>query len=520
MLHALLFLAGLPAAMAAGPVVDCRPGSPPVQEVRELAEGIVAADNARDLDQRIPQLMAAAHVPGMSLVVIQNGGIVWHGNFGVADAATGARVNDGTVFEAASLSKPVFAYAVLKLAARGVIDLDAPLARYLREPYVEDARASLITARMVLGHTTGFPNWRSGKTLTVHFTPGERFSYSGEGYVYLQEVVEAITGKPADDVVRAEVFGPLGMTSSSYVWTPAYDQTSAVGHAFDGAAVPKGKPSTANAAASLHTTALDYARFVVAVVNGTGLERAPAAQMLTSQVALDETCTNCLEARPKQLSPALSWGLGWGLEKTPSGEAFWHWGDNGAFRCFVMASRANRSGMVMFTNSVHGLALLDDVLELTVGGSHPASAWIKYDQYDSPAKQFVYAVARDGAEKAIGEFRAAAAGKPGTEKQSATGAGRPGLAGQPDSAPISEDALNSLGYQLLRTKRLDDAVRVFEWNVELYPRSWNVYDSLGEALMERGDIEAAIRNYRKSLELNPDNGGAVEKLKELTSRKR
>lgn len=454
------------------------------------------------LDQRVPELMAAAHVPGMSLVVIQDGEIAWHGNFGVADAATGARVNDDTVFEAASLSKPVFAYAVLKLAARGVIDLDAPLEKYLRYPDVDDPRASTITARMVLGHTTGFPNWRSGKTVPVHFTPGERFSYSGEGYVYLQKVVEAITGKPADAVVRAEVFGPLGMTSSSYVWTPAYDATSAMGHAFDGAAVPKGKPSTANAAASLHATALDYARFVVAVMNGTGLAAPPAGQMLSSQVPLDETCTQCLEARPPRPSPALSWGLGWGLEKTASGEAFWHWGDNGVFRCFVMASRASRSGMVMFTNSVHGLALLDDVLELTVGGSHPASAWIKYDQYDSPAKQFVYAVARDGAEKAIREFRAAA------------------VSGKPDAPPISEDALNSLGYQLLRTRRLDEAVRVFEWNVELYPASWNVYDSLGEALMERGDTEAAIRNYRKSLELNPDNAGALEKLKELTSRKR
>ncbi len=142
---------------------------------------------AANLEKIVPRLMRDGDVSGLSVALIKNGEIVWHRGFGVKNAETKEPVGDDTVFEAASLSKTVFAYAVLKMVEDGKLDLDAALSEYLPAPYIEnDARLNLITARRVLSHTTGFPNWRaSGKPLQIYFTPGERFSYSGEGFIYL-----------------------------------------------------------------------------------------------------------------------------------------------------------------------------------------------------------------------------------------------------------------------------------------------------------------------------------------------
>ena len=451
------------------------------------------------LERQVPEMMAQARIPGISMALIRNGRIAWQHGFGVGSAETKTPVGDSTVFEAASLSKAVFAYCVLKMVDRGQIDLDVPLSKYLPEPYIPDDRVKLITARIVLSHTTGFPNWRPrGQALQIHFTPGDRFSYSGEGYMYLQKVVETIAGKPANDFMREMVFQPLGMVHSSYIWTEEYDRLSATGHDLLGAATPKGKPAQMRAAASLHTTAQDYARFVLAVMNGTGLAAGTARQMLTGQVKLDENCLDCTESKPAHLSETLSWGLGWGLERIGGTDYFWHWGDNGNFRCFVMASRQNHAGIVMFTNSFNGLSIVDHVLNLALGGKHPATSWVKYDQYDSPAGRLCAALARDGAERAIQWYL-----------------GERGKSGWPAPA---ENLVNQLGYAMLQTKKLDDAVRLFQWNVELFPNSANVYDSLAEAHAARGEKELAVRFYRKSLDLNPSNQNARDKLKELEKR--
>jgi len=432
----------------------------------------------------------------MSIALIRGGRVVWHRGFGVASAATKEPVGNDTIFEAASLSKPVFAYGVLKMADRGLINLDTPLSNHLPQPYIDDDRIKQITARMVLSHTTGFPNWRPrGQALLIHFTPGEKFSYSGEGYMYLQKVVEKISGKPANDLMRELVFGPLGMVHSSYVWTEEYDRLSATGHNRLRAVTPKNKPADTRAAASLHTTALEYARFVIAAMQGIGLAAKTAAQMLTTQVKLDDNCSMCTDSKPSRVSKTLSWGLGWGLEKVGKTEYFWHWGDNGPFRCFVMASRQNRAGMVMFTNSINGLSIVGDLVRISMGGEHPAISWLKYDQYDSPAAKFAASVLQDGADRAIQSYRR----------------------GQEEShwpAP-KEDQLNSLGYEMLRANKLEDAVRLFQWNVDLFPNSANVYDSLAEGYAACGERELAIQNYRRTLELNPSNQNARDKLKEL-----
>jgi CubicO group peptidase (beta-lactamase class C family) len=298
------------------------------------------------LERDIPEPMKKGRVPGLAIAVIRQGKTYWLHGFGVKQAETGQAVTEGTVFEAASLSKPVFAYGVLKLVERGKLGLDVPLTTYLPKPYIQgDDRLKKITARIVLSHRTGFANWRGdGNALTIHFTPGERFSYSGEGYVYLQRVVEQITGQELNDYMIEAVFKPLGMRSSSYVWRRDFDDRTATGHNADGKPVPLWKPKEAGAASTLNTTVQDYALFVEAVLNRKGLKSATLREMERPQIALDPECRNCTEREPSELSSTLFWGLGWGIQRMKQEDDLWHWGDNGAFKSFVMAAPKSKGG--------------------------------------------------------------------------------------------------------------------------------------------------------------------------------
>jgi CubicO group peptidase (beta-lactamase class C family) len=333
---------------------------------------------AKQLEKDAPELMKKFGVPGLEMALIRRGKTTWLHAFGVKDAKTGQLVTNDTTFEAASLSKPVFAYGVLKLVEQGKLGLDVPLTTYLPKPYTTgDDRLAKITARLVLSHRTGFPNWRDGDSLPIYFTPGERFSYSGEGYVYLQRVVEQITGKPLNDYMTEAVFEPLGMTSSSYVWKSSFDAITAVGHDADGRPVDKWKPKEAGVASTLNTTARDYAAFVEAVLNGKGLEPATLREMEAQQVALDPDCRICIRHEPKQLSKNLFWGLGWGIERNNGREEIWHWGDNGSFKAFVMAEPKTKSGVVVFANSEKGLELAEPLVDEALGENSVAFDWLK-----------------------------------------------------------------------------------------------------------------------------------------------
>src|SRR5215470_7124922 len=153
-------------------------GQEKLQLATPLQTKVKLAELTARLEKSIPLLMKEGDVPGLAIALVRNGELVWQRGFGVKSVKSNEPINDSTVFEAASLSKPVFAYAVLKLVDAGKFELDKPLNQYLPGNYDvgDDPRLGQITARRVLSHTTGFPNWRSG-ALKIHFTPGERFSY-------------------------------------------------------------------------------------------------------------------------------------------------------------------------------------------------------------------------------------------------------------------------------------------------------------------------------------------------------
>src|ERR1700730_9564404 len=192
----------------------------------------MSAGIAQDLDERLPELMARAHVPGLSVAVVEEGQLTWSGSFGLKHRDSSERVDNDTVYQAASLSKPAFAFAVMQLVTRGTITLDTPLSTYLPQPYVpDDALLERVTARHVLSHVTGWPNWRlSGQDLRRNAPPGERFGYSGEGYVYLQRVVEHVTRCSLEELMQTDVLIPLGMLRSTFGWARPEDPAIAAAH--------------------------------------------------------------------------------------------------------------------------------------------------------------------------------------------------------------------------------------------------------------------------------------------------
>jgi CubicO group peptidase (beta-lactamase class C family) len=359
------------------------------------------------LVRSLPRLLELASVPGLGLGVVDRGRI-WARGFGRAVEDPAQEASPETVFEAASLGKPLFAYAVLRLVDAKALDLDRALYDYLPLSDAGGTRMRRVTVRQALSHTTGLPNWRQQPgPLEPAEEPGRKFSYSGEGYVYLQRVVEAVTGKPFARVMREQVLDPLGMKQSSYVWLPDFEWRMAAG--YDGQenrldvqaaigrrtleiaakwkipltdwryedsmrAIPLVNPQwpalplymVPNAATSLLTTVSDYTKFLTRVVragNGTGMELSPGTMKAMTTPAV-------------QLNSALFWGLGWGIQRDEHGQVLWHWGANNSFRNFVIADVTNRRAVVVFTNSENGPRLYERVIVAVTGHDHPAFLWI------------------------------------------------------------------------------------------------------------------------------------------------
>ena len=307
---------------------------------------------------RIPALLAETVVPGVSIALIRNTKLDWHRGFGVRDATSKAPVDARTVFNAASMSKPVFAYAVLQLCDRGLLDLDTPLTRYTPDRVLDgDTRLDLITARHVLSHTSGFQNWREegNQPLAIHFTPGERYLYSGEGYSYLQSVLTRIYGKPIDEYMPANVFAPLGMTSSTYTWSRDVERRLARPHDSKGVPLERARPTPAGiarygAAGELWTTPSDYARLLIEVADPR--QRRPphlAKQTLQEMTRPQVKTGDTLES---------SWSLGWQL--IPNGNSFIvaHGGGNKGWACFSAISQESKCGFVVMTNGDGGNRLI------------------------------------------------------------------------------------------------------------------------------------------------------------------
>ena len=341
-----------------------------------------------DIERRIRDSMAARKVPGVSIALIRDARIAWTGHFGVRSRASGVPIDNATVFSAQSMSKPVFAYRVMKLCERGVLDLDAPLTRYTPDVFVKnDPRLREITARRVLSHTTGLPNWRTpDDPLRINFPPGLKWSYSGEGYHYLQTVVSRLRGHVDDtqcgrfemdyrvcasdfgEYMEANLLRPFGMTSSGYAFTPAMQLALATPHDAGGKPLPPGAPPSAPAiarygsAGALMTTATDYARFLIEV-----MQPKPADDYRLTEASRTEMLTPHVEAGTSPFKT--SWALGWQIWHLDPGTVVAHGGDFDGWHSQSAFSPGRRNGFVVLTNGEGGLGLIwTDLLQPLVDG--------------------------------------------------------------------------------------------------------------------------------------------------------
>ena len=311
----------------------------------------------------LAQLLAAFDVPGLALAALTGCAVDTVLVAGSATLDPDVPVTPETAFEAASLSKPVFAWLVLTLADEGVVDLDRPLAEtfdYARIP--DKAAYAQVTPRMILTHRTGLPNWVDEgtdfheRTAPVPFEapPGTAYSYSGEAFGLLQAFVERETGRTLQELFHER----LGDVMPRSAFARPLPDGVAPSRGYRGTSEPEsGRPmdnlgSRGGAAYSLVTTAGDYGRFLSRVCRGEGLAPATQAEMLRPQSPL-----------PAGEAPfPASYGLGWLVAESPEGTFVGHGGNNDEYRAFAGYLPHSGDGLVVLTNGANGQALIDVVL--------------------------------------------------------------------------------------------------------------------------------------------------------------
>lgn len=388
------------AALIAGGAAPARARAV-TQCLDDKADWIPPDNLVRDL----PRLMRIAGVPGAAIAVVDRGKLMWSRSFGVKNILTRDPVREDTLFEAASMTKPVFAYVVMRLVDENRLDLDKPLVAYRRPTNLgTDPNLERITARHVLEHSTGLPNWAS-EPLVTDSAPGSRYTYSGEAFIWLQLVVETIMGMGLGSVMQAKLFDPAGMSHSSFGWDEDIAKAAVFGHSeppegeqtlppqptrelgnrllpiasrwrkpiaswtFKDATeamremAPTTPPSThdllVNSAGGLLTTASDYAKFMALM-----MDRQRRATWEIRDAARQAMLTPQLEVRGRHITR----GLGWELEQSSTGSLFQHSGSNyGIFKTLGVGDARHGRAIVVFTNATNGNALATRIVRQATG---------------------------------------------------------------------------------------------------------------------------------------------------------
>jgi len=380
-------------------------------------------------EERLDAVRAAMRefaVPGVGIAILEDGEVAWQGSFGLSNIETGAPIKDDTLFQAASLTKPLFAYTAMRMVEDGVIDFEDRLADYFRPHDLADTPWNrMITVGHVLTHQTGLPNWRDDKPedekveLVAAFEPGTAYSYSGEAFCWLQQVCETITGLGLQRLVSNYLFEPAALTDMSMSWLPERDEREVYGHIVD----EEGNPQLAEFQAARRRGRLMQQ---VAETWGRPIEEWRTADMLSANAVMDRSADSRFskmplwrlnrpgiwgisspaslrstpadyarfvalslgggpggllqeETRQRMLSvqrppapdnggPNRPQGIGWSLEERPGGMAFDHWGFNqGMHISMALGDTTNQKGIVMMTNGARGNRFMDKVGPILTG---------------------------------------------------------------------------------------------------------------------------------------------------------
>lgn len=322
----------------------------------KLANAQVKETSIFDNEVEIEKWLNENKIPALGLGVIRDGKLKQIKVFGELKKDETAPFN--TIFNVASLTKPVTAMVVLKLVSLGKWDLDEPLDKYWIDPDIKnDPRHKKLTARIILSHQTGFANWRwlnKSKKLEFAFEPGTKYQYSGEGFEYLRKALEQKFKKPLNQLADELIFKPFEMRDTRFFWDARMNESKfAVGCDAEGNPYKIFKNTEANAADDLLTTVEDYGNFLVAVMNGGGLSKAVFNEMIGHQVKTKEN---------------KYFGLGWEIYDFGNGEyALSHGGSDEGVKTIVFLLPKSKQGLIIFTNSDNGtnvyLKLINEYLK-------------------------------------------------------------------------------------------------------------------------------------------------------------
>jgi CubicO group peptidase (beta-lactamase class C family) len=424
-------------------------------------------------------------LPGIQLACTIGGKTTAY-NLGAGKQGLKMPINSATIFRAGSLGKSVFAYAVLRLYDRGVLSLDTPLMRYIgtyNRFDMKDPRYSMITARMVLSHTSGlaeFPEYETGDPVKLLFAPGSAYSYSGEGYWFLQKVIEKLTGKPFEQLMQQEVFKPLGMQSSTYVQNKSMDVVVIGSQSAELATM------LPNAAFSLLSNAHDYNLFLQALLAGRGLKPATQKLMFSSQSKAGRVTGDT--------AAYINWGLGVGLVQGEKQNLIWHWGKTDDFISLFVANPATGQSLVFFTRGA-ALKAADQLISLFLGGETALTMRPLHFRYDNPdAMPRLFAVLRS---EGFGNVPAVFTALKSKGYQ------------------FSEADMNYYGTVLLKQRKFLAALTIFKQLAAWYPQSQAAYSGIATAAEGIGDTQLAITNYKHLLVLDSTNIAAKYHIQAL-----
>lgn len=342
-----------------------------------------------EITRKITDIVAAAKITGLSVAIINGDKVAYANQWGVKDTRKpDAKIDANTVMYGASFTKPLFAYGVLKMAEKGVIDLDKPLVTYLKKPLAENERFKdlagdknfeKVTARMILSHSSGLPILRGfyGDKLTLIAPPQTKFYYSNEGMNMLGFFIEEHTGRKLESWMDELVLVPLGMRRSGMIWRAEFEDNFAMAHDAKQEVIGAQKRTSSRAAGSMVTTADDYAKFLTALMK----KQEPTKQMLKPQIDVksDRGFGPQRDAfNNKYGKIKLSWGLGAGLFESADGKGMFHSGHTEGWQNFWIAYPDKKIALIVISNSDNFEPVAAKLLDATIGGSTAPMEWLGY----------------------------------------------------------------------------------------------------------------------------------------------
>jgi CubicO group peptidase (beta-lactamase class C family) len=341
-------------------------------------------------------MMRAAKVNGLAMAVVDQGNVVFVRSWGQRNVEKNLPLETDSIMYGASLTKFAFAYMVMQLVDEGKFALDQPIAKYLPQPLPDyefyaalrgDERWRTLTPRMLLTHSSGFANFaflEPDEKIRIHFTPGTRYAYSGEGIILLQFVLETGLGLKVGDEMQRRVFDRFGMTRTSMTWRPEFADNLADGYGSDGAFAPHDRRSRPRAAGSMDTTITDFAKFLAGFSRGEGLSAKSRAEMVTPQLAIRTPAqfpTLVDGTSAAMIAIKLSAGLGVVTFDGPYGHAFFKGGHNDTTGNQAICVDTARRCVLYLSNDVRAERLYQRLTEATLGDPGMPWSWESYSPY-------------------------------------------------------------------------------------------------------------------------------------------